>query len=142
MKLNRKALLVMTALSAALLMSGCGQTKIGYFDSERVAKEAPQIVSLQDEGKQKLQEAQQEVMTQIDGADSEENAQKVVQEGQRKMESIQRNYANQMTTKLQSTLAEIAKEKELDAVMENANIQKSVVQGGIDVTDEVINKLQ
>jgi len=99
-------------------------------------------VSLQDEGKQKLQEAQQEVMTQIDGADSEENAQKVVQEGQRKMESIQRNYANQMTTKLQSTLAEIAKEKELDAVMENANIQKSVVQGGIDVTDEVINKLQ
>ena len=59
MKLRKKteAAMIM-ALLCATLASGCGQTKIGYIDGERVSKEAPQINSLIEEGNQKIEEAQ------------------------------------------------------------------------------------
>ena len=58
MKLRKKSTaLLMAAFASMMLMSGCGQAKIGYIDGERVTKEAPQIASLVEEGNQKLQEA-------------------------------------------------------------------------------------
>jgi outer membrane protein len=48
--------LIAGAFAATLLMSGCGQTRIGYVDSERLMKESPQIQSLVDEGNQKMEE--------------------------------------------------------------------------------------
>ena len=59
MKLRKKtAAAMIMALLCATLASGCGQTKIGYIDGERVSKEAPQINSLIEEGNQKIEEAQ------------------------------------------------------------------------------------
>ena len=59
MKLRKRtAAAMIMALLCATLASGCGQTKIGYINGERVSKEAPQITSLIEEGNQKIEEAQ------------------------------------------------------------------------------------
>ena len=59
MKLRKKtAAAMLMAFFCVTLASGCGQTKIGYIDGERVSKEAPQINSLIEEGNQKIEEAQ------------------------------------------------------------------------------------
>ena len=39
-------------------------------------------------------------------------------------------------------MGQVAKEKQLDAVLESNKEQQSVYLGGIDVTDDVIAKLQ
>ena len=50
MKLHKKpAILAAAALMAMTLISGCGQAKIGYIDSERVMQESPQIKAIADE---------------------------------------------------------------------------------------------
>ena len=48
----------------------------------------------------------------------------------------------QLKQKLDAALADVAKEKKLDVVVDNQAQQKVVIEGGIDVTDDAINKLQ
>jgi outer membrane protein len=71
-----------------------------------------------------------------------EEAQKLQQEAQRKAMGINQQYMTQVQQKMDVALAEIAKEKKLDVVVDNEGLQKTVLLGGIDVTDEVIQKLQ
>ena len=50
MKLRKKSVgLLAAAFAATMLMSGCGQVKIGYIEGSRVMQEAPQVKSLVDE---------------------------------------------------------------------------------------------
>lgn len=47
MKLRKRSTaLLAAAFASMMLMSGCGQAKIGYIDGERVSKEAPQISAM------------------------------------------------------------------------------------------------
>ena len=58
MKLRKKTVgLLAAAFAATMLMSGCGQVKIGYIEGSRVMQEAPQVKSLVEEGNQKINEA-------------------------------------------------------------------------------------
>ena len=44
MKLRKKSVgLLAAAFAATMLMSGCGQVKIGYIEGSRVMQEAPQV---------------------------------------------------------------------------------------------------
>jgi Skp family chaperone for outer membrane proteins len=43
---------------------------------------------------------------------------------------------------VQQALETISKEKKLDAVMANSNMQKAVIIGGVDITDDLIQKLK
>ena len=57
MKLRKKSVgLLAAAFAATMLMSGCGQVKIGYIEGSRVMQEAPQVKSLVDEGNQKIKD--------------------------------------------------------------------------------------
>ena len=61
MKLRKKTVgLLAAAFAATMLMSGCGQVKIGYIEGSRVMQEAPQVKSLVEEGNQKINEAREE----------------------------------------------------------------------------------
>ena len=131
-------------LMLALTVSGCGQARIGYIDGEKVMEEAPQIKAILDEAEQKITEAQKQSETEIasiDNADDEEKQKKQL-EAQRKLMGINQQYSAQLKQKLDTTLAQIAQEKKLDVVLESVEIQKSVIHGGTDVTDDVIKKLQ
>ena len=146
MKLTKKSrLLIAAAFAASLVMTGCGKTQIGYIDGDRIMKEAPQITSLVEEGNQKIQEAQDEASKDLaakQGQVSDEEMQKAQQDAQRKIAGINQSYSIQLKQKLDTALADVAKEKKLDAIVDNQQMQKTVIEGGIDVTDEAIKKLQ
>ncbi len=146
MKLTKKsrALLVL-GVAAMLVMSGCGKAKIGYIDGDRIMKEAPQIQSLVEEGNAKIQQAQEDAekdLAEKKGTMSDEDYQKAQADTRRKVAGLNQSYSVQLKQKLDAALADIAKEKKLDAVVDNQAQQKVVIEGGIDVTDDAINKLQ
>lgn len=145
MKLRKKSLgLLAAAFAATLLMSGCGQAKIGYIDGSRVMQEAPQVKSLVDEGNQKINEAREDAEKSLqDNPDmSQEDAQKAQQEAQRKMMSLNQSYQMQLQQKINGALQDIAKQKKLDAVIDSEKSQPTAIYGCTDVTDDVIAKLQ
>ena len=146
MKLTKKKSVLLGAAFASLfLFAGCGKTNIGYVDGDRLMQEAPQIKSLYDEGNQKIQEAQQQAQQDLEskqGQLSDEEMQKAQQDAQRKVMGISQSYSIQLKQKIDTALESVAKEKKLDAVVENSKAQKIVVEGGTDVTDDAIAKLQ
>ena len=131
-----------------MLMSGCGQAKIGYIDGERVTKEAPQIASLVEEGNQKLQEAQTQAEADLkqklqeNPNMSQEEAQKLQMDTQRKLQGLNQSYALQLRQKVDAALAKVTKDKKLDAVVNNSQEQPIAISGATDVTDDVIKELQ
>ena len=145
MKLSKKSAAVLLAsLGATLLMSGCGQVKVGYVDGDRVVKEAPQIKALVDEGNRKMQDAQTEAENKLQENPnmSQEDAQKIQTEAQRKMASLNQSYSMQLQNKLQEALADISKQKKLDVVVDSSVQQPVAISGCVDVTDDAIQKLQ
>ena len=146
MKLTKKsrALLVL-GVAAMLVMSGCGKAKIGYIDGDRIMKEAPQIQSLVEEGNATIQQAQEDAekdLAEKKGTMSDEDYQKAQADARRKVAGLNQSYSVQLKQKLDAALADVAKEKKLDVVVDNQAQQKVVIEGGIDVTDDAINKLQ
>ena len=146
MKLTKKSrALLLIGVAAMLVMSGCGKAKIGYIDGDRIMKEAPQIQSLVEEGNAKIQQAQEDAekdLAEKKGTMSDEDFQKAQAGARRKVAGLNQSYSVQLKQKLDAALADIAKEKKLDAVVDNQAQQKVVIEGGIDVTDDAINKLQ
>ena len=107
MKLRKKSVgLLAAAFAATMLMSGCGQVKIGYIEGSRVMQEAPQVKSLVDEGNQKINEAREEAQKSLqDNPDmSQEDAQKTQAEAQRKMASLNQSYQMQLQQKVSAAL--------------------------------------
>lgn len=146
MKLTKKSrALLALGFGAMLVMSGCGQTRIGYIDGDRIMKEAPQIQSLVEEGNEKIQQAQADAEKDLEakkGTMSDEDFQKAQADARRKIAGLNQSYSVQLKQKLDAALADVVKEKKLDAVVDNQAQQKIVVEGGIDVTDDAIKKLQ
>ena len=145
MKLRKKTVgLLAAAFAATMLMSGCGQVKIGYIEGSRVMQEAPQVKSLVEEGNQKINEAREEAQQSLqDNPDmSQEDAQKAQADAQRKMASLNQSYQMQLQQKVSAALLDIAKEKKLDVVVDSEQEQPTALMGCVDVTDDVIAKLQ
>ena len=149
MKLRKKSTaLLAAAFASMMLMSGCGQAKIGYIDGERVSKEAPQISALVEEGNQKLNEAREQSQAEIQQKMkenpnmSQEDAQKLQMDAQRKLQGINQSYSLQLRQKIDVALGAVSKEKKLDAVVNNSQEQPIAITGAVGVTDEVISKLQ
>ena len=113
-------------LSASMFAAGCGQVHIGTMDRERVQTEAPQIKAVVAEANEKLSEAQQLQM-----------------EMQRKMAGLNQMYMIQYEQKLNVAVEDIARAKKLDIVLDAGDEKApTVFTGGVDITDEVIGKLQ
>lgn len=144
MKLSKK---IMTAalLVASLFMTGCGsQINIGYVDGEKIMNEAPQIQAVLEEGKKKSEEIQNEAMATLennpDWTDEEKN--KALSDLQRKLSGINQAYATQIKYKFDEAISGIAAEKKLDVVIDSSENQKIVLMGGVEITNEVIQKMQ
>ena len=141
--LNKAAAAVL--LTSSFFVAGCGQVHIGTVDSTRVQTEAPQIKAVIDEANGKLMEAQQEAQAKFEASPNmtTEEAQQLQMETQRKMAGLNQMYTIQLQQKLDVAVQDIVKEKKLDIVLDSGTeTQPSVLTGGVDITDEVIGKLQ
>ena len=145
---NKKRIIaaVMSVLCAAALFAGCGKVNVGYVDQNRIQNEAPQIKSSMEEMQSKMAEVQQEAEQKFQEAAasgaSEEDMQKLQQQMQMKATGVQQQYAIQIKAKVDAAMDDIVKEKKLDTVVNSNGKDGVVVSGGVDITEDVIQKLQ
>ena len=145
---NKKRIIaaVMSVLCAAALFAGCGKVNVGYVDQSRIQNEAPQIKSSMDEMQSKMAEVQQEAEQKFQEAaaigTSEEDMQKLQQQMQMKAAGVQQQYAIQIKAKVDAAMDDIVKAKKLDTVVNSNGKDGVVVSGGVDITEDVIQKLQ
>ena len=102
-----------------------------------VRKEAPLVQKY----KEKTEEKQKSVTEELQKAQSTmsaEDFQKKQQQSQQELNIFAASMQRQFMSDIQTNLGEIAKEKEVGIVM----VKEAVPNGGIDVTDELIAKLQ
>lgn len=146
-------------IAMSVLLTGCSnKAKIGYIDIDRVATESPQLKTLNDafEKEYKPYNDQMEDLAKKQDSMSKDDYTKAAQDLQRKASGVQQKYNAQRKAIVDKVMEQISKEKDLSAVTVKssvgidptapddnaANIDGVVVQGGIDITDEVIQKLQ
>ena len=63
-------------------------------------------------------------------------------DAQRKMAGLNQVYSVQLEQKMNVAIQEIVKDKKLDVVMDSSKKYPTVISGGTDLTDDVIQKLQ
>ncbi|MBQ3337284.1 MAG: OmpH family outer membrane protein [Selenomonadaceae bacterium] len=98
---------------------------------------------LMEEAQTKITEEQNKLEQANAGKElTDEEALKVQMDFQRKLDSINQAYAAQIKSRMDVVIEEISREKNLDVVINNSSEQKILFQGGIDVTQDVINKMQ
>lgn len=153
MKIKLTLVAVVMALMS-VFMAGCGnETKLGYVDAERVMNEAPQIKTIRDniDAKNKELEAKEQDLYNNKASMSEEDFKKAQADIQRQYQGLGMQYQSQLKNTMDKVLAEVSTEKKLSAVVPKTLVRSNgmqiekkdfVVQGGIDITDEVIQKLQ
>lgn len=143
MKFTKK--LAATALLAvSLMLTGCGQGQIGCVDKDKVMSESPRAKTATEEAKaeiDKILEAFDQKYPDKDNM-SEEDAAKAQVELQRDLQKVNQKYSAQLENRFGVVVAEIANEKNIDVVILNPAQEKFLYHGGIDITNDVISKMQ
>ena len=136
-RIGKRLAAALCMIAAVGVLSGCGsEDKVGYVDMNRVQKEAPAVQQYQQkiEEKSKSLDAELQQAQQSMSAEDFQKKQQALQERQIFAASMQR----QFMTDIQSKLGDIAKDKNVGII-----VYKEVVpNGGVDVTDDLIAKLQ
>ena len=137
---------LMSVLCAAAIFAGCGKVNVGYVDQNRIQNEAPQIKASIEEMQGKMTEVQKEAEQKLQEASSsgasDEDMQKLQQQMQMKAAGVQQQYAIQIKAKVDAAMDDIVKAKKLDTVVNSDGKDGVVVSGGVDITEDVIQKLQ
>lgn len=144
--LKRSLAAVAASICLAGMLSGCGssKTQVGYIKPERVMKEAAQITAIMEEGNARLKEGQQKFM-ELENNRAQLGEEEYARQGQaiqQELSGINQEYTEKVRTALDGVLAEISKAKKLDVVVASDAQARLIMWGGVDITDEVISKLQ
>ena len=146
MNLNKKSVAVLlTAMAMTFVVGGCGKSQFGYVDRMRIEKESPQITAIVSEADTKMAQMQQEAQTKLAQDQpnmSAEDFQKEQQQEQMKLTAANQQYVMQVKQKVDAAMADIVKQKKLDVVVAKDQAAQTMVSGGVDITDDVIQKLQ
>ena len=131
-------LVAISMVIMAVVVSGCGQNKnVGVIDVEKVVTESPKIKVMNEELMAKHKEIEEKLNTDKTTL-SEADFNNAKQAADAEFTALRKDLSGKMETEIKTNLEKIAKEKNLSVI-----IKKNVaVQGGVDVTDEMIVKLQ
>lgn len=137
-RLGKRFVAVVCMILAIGALSGCGsEDKVGYVDMARVQKEAPMVQQYQKKMEDKDKALNDELQKDKQSM-SAEDFQKKQQQAQQERQIYAASMQQQFLSEIQTKLADIAKDKNVGIV-----VYKEVVpSGGIDVTDDLIAKLQ
>ena len=130
--------IVAAMLALTGLLAGCGgKDNVGVVDMSRVQKEAPLVQQY----KQKTEDKQKSIEKELQDAQqsmSAEDFQKKQQQAQQELNIFGASMQRQFMSDIQSKLGDIAKDKNVGIIV----VKEAVPSGGIDVTDDLIAKLQ
>lgn len=137
-RLGKRFAAVVCMILAIGALSGCGsEDKVGYVDMARVQKEAPMVQQYQKKMEDKDKALNDELQKDKQSM-SAEDFQKKQQQAQQERQIYAASMQQQFLSEIQTKLADIVKDKNVGIV-----VYKEVVpSGGIDVTDDLIAKLQ
>ena len=126
-------------VAAAMLTFGCSgrNAAFGVVDMRKVESEAQIIKTTKEDVNTKMKELKEQMDKEMAGKQGEE-ASKVVEDYSAKAKLVQSEAQNKLKASLDTALSQVAKEKNLGAIM----IKEAVPQGGTDVTKEVIEKMK
>lgn len=127
-------------IAASVLTFGCSgrNAEFGVVDLQKIEKEAVSIKTTREDTVKKLKEMQSEAETALKGAKSEEEAKQLMSDFEAKANLVKSEAQNKMKSSLDTALTQVAKEKNLGAIL----AKQAVPQGGTDVTKEVIEKMK
>lgn len=130
--------IVAAMLALTGMLAGCGgKDNVGVVDMSRVKKEAPLVQQY----KQKTEDKQKSIEKELQDAKqnmSAEDFQKKQQQAQQELNIFGASMQRQFMSDIQSKLGDIAKDKNVGIIV----VKEAVPSGGIDVTDDLIAKLQ
>ena len=130
--------IVAAMLALTGMLAGCGgKDTVGVVDMSRVQKEAPLVQQY----KQKTEDKQKSIEKELQDAQqsmSAEDFQKKQQQAQQELNIFGASMQRQFMSDIQSKLGDIAKDKNVGIIV----VKEAVPSGGIDVTDDLIAKLQ
>lgn len=130
--------IVAAMLALTGMLAGCGgKDNVGVVDMSRVQKEAPLVQQY----KQKTEDKQKSIEKELQDAQqsmSSEDFQKKQQQAQQELNIFGASMQRQFMSDIQSKLGDIAKDKNVGIIV----VKEAVPSGGIDVTDDLIAKLQ
>lgn len=127
-------------IAASMLTFGCSgrNAEFGVVDLQKIEKEAVSIKTTREDTVKNLKEMQSEAETALKGAKSEEEAKQLMSDFEAKANLVKSEAQNKMKSSLDTALTQVAKEKNLGAIL----AKQAVPQGGTDVTKEVIEKMK
>ena len=125
-------------VASAMFTFGCSgrNAEFGVVDLVRVQNEAAFFQTTVENANQQMADLNKEAMEAMEGK-SEEEAKQLLTEYQAKAQLIKSEADNKLKAGLDAALNQVAKEKELGAIL----VKDAVSQGGTDVTDDVIAKI-
>ncbi len=135
-QLLKPVLFSMLILSSVGVIAGCGSNQqVGYVDSEKIMQ---QTQKGQDIGK--AIEAKRQALNQkveAAAANGEAAQQQAIQEAQQEWAAFGQAEQNEIQKLIDENVSTVAKEKNINVVLKKA----AVTSGGVDLTDDVINKV-
>lgn len=134
-----KKLIAGLMVAASMLTFGCGgrNADFGTIDMKQIETEASVVKTTKEDVNTKMAELKTQMDKDMAGKTGDE-ANKVAEDYAAKARLIQSEAQNKLKSSLDAALNQVAKEKNLGAIM----IKEAVPQGGTDVTKEVIEKMQ
>ena len=125
--------------AVAMVSFGCSgrNAEFGVVDMKAVESKAEIVKTVKEEVATKGKALQEEMTKEMAGK-SQEEQKKIVEDKTAEMQLVQSEAQNKLKASLDSALNAVAKEKGLGAVL----IKDAVPQGGVDVTDSVIEKMK
>lgn len=126
-------------VAVAMVSFGCSgrNAEFGVVDMKAVESKAEIVKTVKEEVATKGKALQEEMTKEMEGK-SQEEQKKIVEDKTAEMQLVQSEAQNKLKASLDSALNSVAKEKGLGAVL----IKDAVPQGGVDVTDSVIEKMK
>ena len=136
---TKLAALLAALLIVGVLVGGCGAkaAAVGVLDVEKVMADSAKVKALQDELNVKGKALSDQLEQEKAGISAEEY-QKRQQTAYGEFLKIKQDLETQIDNSIKQALEQVSKEKNLGIVL----YKNGVAQGGIDITDDVIKKMQ
>lgn len=139
MFMNKKLALFTLLLFSIALLGGCASsaTAIGVFDVNKVMTDSPKIKQFQEQLNTKGKELSEKLEKEKAGI-SEEEFQKRQEAAYAEFLKGKQELETQVDTSIKQAIEQVATEKKLGVVL----YKNGVAQGGVDITDDVLKKMQ
>ncbi len=133
------AIVIIAAFALALLLGGCstGASTVGVLDVNKVMSESAKVKQLQEQLNTKAKELSEQL--EKDKASlSQDEFQKRQETAYGDFLKMKQELESQVDASIKQALEQVSTEKKLGVVI----YKNSVAQGGVDITDDVLKKMQ